>query len=61
MPKESKSLKGVIHYEIAHDKRNLKLKPYRKIVFRILSTHVKEFRENDYVLNLPEIYLLEDD
>ena len=109
MPKESKSIKGVIHYEIAHDKRNLKLKPYRKIVFRILSTHEKEFREklsipedqkfkvdelkqrhpeitkivtkynrphhqvdysgfknnnlgkNDYVLNLPEIYLLEDD
>ena len=51
MPKESKSIKGVIHYEIAHDKRDLKVKPFRKIVFRILNTHEKEFREK---LSIPE-------
>jgi hypothetical protein len=51
MPKESKPLKGIIHYEIDHDKRNLKLKPYRKIVFRILNTHEEEFRKK---LSIPD-------
>jgi hypothetical protein len=51
MPRESKSLKAIIHYGIKHAERDLKLKPYRKIVFRILNTHEQEFRK---LLSIPD-------
>lgn len=38
-------LKGVIHYGILPENRNPKIKPYRKIVMRILKDHEHQFRQ----------------
>lgn len=38
-------LKGIIHYGILPENRNLKIKPYRKIVIRILKDFESQFRQ----------------
>ena len=45
MPALKKTLKGVIHYGIAPEERDNKLKPYKKLVVRIINTYEKKFRE----------------
>lgn len=44
MPRVKKTLKGCIHYEIKPEQRDLKLKPYRKLVVRIIKEYEQDFR-----------------
>lgn len=50
-----KPLSGIIHYDIPHGERQTfrikEVKPYRKIVVRILNTHVDQFRK---LLSIPD-------
>jgi len=45
MPALKKTLKGVIHYGVPHDERDLTFTPHRKLVVRIINTYENKFRE----------------